>query len=281
MAETTGAAAQDFWLENLGQAGRFNAWVMAEIAPFLGRRVLEVGCGIGTFTALMSVRGHAVSAVDINPEYVTAARRRLAGTPGVEVAEGDATAMDWPQAFDTVVVLDVLEHIADDVGFLRRLSSALRPGGNLVIKVPAGRWLYSPMDEAIGHHRRYTPRALTEAYTRAGFGRPQVKWFNAAGVLGWWLNGRVLKRETPPATQVGLFERLLPAIRAADRLNPLPIGLSLIASARLGKSRVSPFVDPAPQGVPSAPLGLSSDDWRLGHGIRELRLVERAGEPEA
>lgn len=225
-----GDSAQDFWLAHLNRATGFNGWVFEGIRPFLGRRVLEVGCGIGNFTTLMAAAGHAITAVDINPDYVAIARDRLKAYPAVSVHCSDVTQAHWPEPFDTVVMLDVLEHIADDVALLRNLGQCLIPGGTLVLKVPAGQWLYGPMDRAIGHYRRYTRRSLAEALSAGGFTGIRQKHFNAVGILGWWVNGRLLGRVTPPAEQLGLFERLLPVVQMADRFNPFPFGLSLIAA---------------------------------------------------
>ena len=226
----TTSAAQDFWLATLGDAGRFNRWVFDSIAPWLAGDILEVGCGTGTFTALMALAGHRVTAVDINPGYVEQAKARLASQNRVSIVAGDATKMSWPTDFNTVVLLDVLEHIADDVEFLRRLAACLAPGGRLVVKVPAGEWLYSPLDTAIGHHRRYSKKTLRLAFAEAGLVPGDERYFNAAGVPGWWLNGRVLKRITPPQEQIRIFEAIVPLLRAVEAV-ARPFGLSIVAHA--------------------------------------------------
>jgi SAM-dependent methyltransferase len=226
----TATTAQDFWLATLGDAGRFNRWVFDSIAPCLSGDILEVGCGTGTFTALMALAGHRVTAVDINPSYVEKAKTRLAAQDRVTVLAGDATQMSWSTRFDTVVLLDVLEHIEDDVGFLRRLAACLAPGGRLVVKVPAGEWLYSPLDSAIGHFRRYSKKSLRRVFEDAGLARGDERHFNAAGVPGWWLNGRVLKRITPPQEQIRVFEAIVPLLRVVETV-ARPFGLSIIAHA--------------------------------------------------
>ena len=224
-------AAQDFWLENLGEADRFNRWVLSRYERHLGPEVLEVGCGSGNFSVLMAARGHKVTGIDIEPAYVAAAQKRLADFAGSSAAVGDATAAEFAARFDTVVALDVLEHIADDAAFLERLRGALKPGGKIVLKVPAGPRLHSPMDDAIGHHRRYDRGSLAATLRRAGFEPVEIGHINMPGVFGWWWNGKVLKRDNPPAEQVRLFEALVPLFRAAETVLPLPLGLSLIAIA--------------------------------------------------
>ena len=226
-----GGRAQDFWLENLGEAERFNRWVLSRFEHHLGEDVLEVGCGSGTFTVLMAARGHRVTGIDIDPSYVETAKQRVAKFSGCRVACGDATAADWPERFDTVVALDVVEHIEDDHAFLRRLARVLRPGGKLVVKVPAAPSLMSTLDRVVGHHRRYDKASLRETFRDAGLTPLSLSHFNVAGTLGWWLNGKVLKRTTPPGEQVKAFETLVPLFRAAESIVPPPFGLSLIGVA--------------------------------------------------
>jgi len=224
-------AAQDFWLSNLSEADRFNRWVLSRFARHLGEDVLEVGCGSGNFTVLMAAAGRRVTGIDIEPAYVEAARRRLAQFPHARVSCGDATAAEWSERFDTVVALDVVEHIEDDRAFLARLAAVLKPGGTLVLKVPAGRWLMSPMDRAVGHFRRYDKRSLAETLRAAGLAPVSLTHFNMPGTLGWWLNGKLLGRTTPPGEQVKAFEALVPLFRAAEAVAPPPFGLSLIGVA--------------------------------------------------
>jgi SAM-dependent methyltransferase len=223
--------AQDFWLRELGEAGGFNEWVLDSIGPLPGPSLLEIGCGTGSFTSLLAAQGHSVVALDLNPDYVEIARRRTANQDRVVIRCADATRVSWEPRFDAVIMLDVLEHIEADIDLLKRLRVALKPNGVLVLKVPAGQWLYGSMDRAIGHYRRYSRRTLGQACLKAGFDEPEQRFFNSLGVPGWWLNGRMLRRTIPPAAQVNLFERLVPLARVVDRLMPLPVALSLIALA--------------------------------------------------
>lgn len=223
--------AQTFWLNQLQQASNYNQWIFSQISPHLGQRVLEVGCGNGNFTDLLR-QGRQVIAIDLDAAYVKAAQARLQGT-NVEIYQLDATQLatqpQWQGAFDSVVLLDVLEHIVDDHDLLQQLQLVLRPGGRLILKVPALEWLYSPMDKAIGHYRRYTPQRLRAAVRQADLSRPEVWYFNAAGIPGWWLNGSLLRRQTPPQAQVSWFNRCVPVLQAWENRLPPPVGLSLFA----------------------------------------------------
>jgi SAM-dependent methyltransferase len=223
---------QDAWLEHLNEANRFNDWVASSFADELHGAVLEIGCGTGNFTGQIASRATQVTAVDLNPDYVRIAAERFRDRPNVEVRTADATRTEWPEPFDAIVMLDVLEHVEDDVGLLRRLKQALAQDGLLVLKVPAAAWLYSPMDQAIGHHRRYSRDRLAETLAAAGFTVKRQSYFNIAGMFGWWLNGKVLRRTVPPREQLALFERLVPMLRRVESAVSWPFGLSLIAIAR-------------------------------------------------
>jgi 2-polyprenyl-3-methyl-5-hydroxy-6-metoxy-1,4-benzoquinol methylase len=233
---TTDQDVQAFWLENLLQADAFTKWVVEEISPYLGQRALEVGGGIGTYTSEFAARCRTVVSVDMEASFVEEARRRLAKFANVEVVCGDATQIELSapnnRGFDTVILLDVLEHIELDVELLRRLYNRLSPGGHLIIKVPAMPSLYSPMDKAIGHWRRYNKSGLGSVMRQAGFDVVDVWQFNAFAVAGWWLNGRLLKRRSPPGEQIALFNRLVPILRPIDKVARRLCGISLIGVGR-------------------------------------------------
>jgi SAM-dependent methyltransferase len=222
---------QAFWLDQLQSATQYNRWIVSQLLPDLGSSILEVGCGTGTFTELLAQTGSPVTAVDCDAAFVAMAQARLQSYANVQICLGDATQMQWQRSFDTVILLDVLEHIEHDRQLLQQLRQSLQPGGRLILKVPALSWLYSSLDRAIGHHRRYSRATLAEVLQQAGYSNLRLWYFNAAGIPGWWLNGKLLQRTTPPAEQIGWFDRVVPALQAVESQVPLPIGLSLFAVA--------------------------------------------------
>jgi SAM-dependent methyltransferase len=226
--------AQTFWLRNLEQAEQFNHWVFSEIAPHLGDRVLEVGCGIGNFTALLAEHCRRVVGLDISEEYVSLARNRFSDHDQVEVLQKDIMEGTCEGSFDTVVMLDVLEHIDDDVGALRHIAQSLVPGGDLVVKVPALQALYGSMDEAIGHYRRYDRESLSRTLRDGGFEVSSLWFFNRLAMAGWWVNGKLLRRKVPSAGEVSVFNKMLCLTRPVETLLRIPVGLSLFA---VGKKR--------------------------------------------
>ena len=132
---------------------------------------------------------------------------------------------------DTVLCLNVLEHVDDDRAALRRLHDALIPGGRLILVVPAHQRLYGAIDRAIYHHRRYETDGLVRKLADAGFQVERTQFFNRLGVVGWYVNSVLLKRTKVPGFQLRLQNLLVPVLRAEAAL-PLPFGLSLIAVAR-------------------------------------------------
>jgi protein-L-isoaspartate O-methyltransferase len=228
--------AQAFWLKNLLQADAFTRWVVEEISPWIGGRLLEIGGGIGTYTAEFAPLCESVTSVDLNKEFVAEAKQRLKSFKNVEIIHGDATE-EQPVArqgdgYDSIVLLDVLEHIEFDNDFVKSLWRRLKPGGRLILKVPAMPALYSPMDEAIGHWRRYSKKTLLTALQVANLEPLYVGNFNAFAVPGWFLNGRMLKRRHPPAEQIALFNKIVPIIRHLDRAARQICGISLIGVGR-------------------------------------------------
>ena len=233
---------QDLWLDHLQLATHYNRWIFLRLQPHLKGRTLEVGCGNGNFTSLIAPCCSQLVAVDLNAHYVAQTKARLRQYSHVEVITADATKMNAQPMFDTIILLDVLEHIEDDVELLRRLRRQLAPGGTLLLKVPAIAALYNSLDTAVGHYRRYTPETLQQAILCAkdeqmplAFAEPVIEYFNAAGILGWWLNGSVLQRTAPPGQQVSWFDRCVPLFQTAENWLQLPVGLSLFATATLSQ----------------------------------------------
>jgi glycosyltransferase involved in cell wall biosynthesis len=221
-------------LVRLARAERYNRWLFAQLAPHLGQRVLEIGAGIGSLTRYLAGR-ELVLATDVNPRYLRILANTFERHTRVEVELLDLGAFD-PAALadrrlDTVVCVNVLEHIEDDRQTLRRLWESLVPGGRLVLLVPAHGWLHGAIDRAIHHWRRYERTDLVARLAEAGFRTEHTAFFNRLGVAGWYLNSVVLRRTRVPGFQLRLQNLLVPLLRAESVLR-VPFGLSLIAVGR-------------------------------------------------
>jgi glycosyltransferase involved in cell wall biosynthesis len=224
-------------LQSMRRARGLNRWVLDQFRAYLGARVLEAGCGIGNFTELLLDRERLIC-VDNDPLYVEMANWRLGHLENVrtlkfDLSDGTAYASLKAERIDTIVCLNVLEHIEPDEDVLRAYFDLLEPGGHAIILVPAHMWLYGPCDVAIGHVRRYSSTELHTKLQRAGFEIVQMEEFNRLGVLGWWLNKRLGRRDLNPR-QMRTYERLLPVAKAMEAAK-IGRGLSLIAVGRKPK----------------------------------------------
>jgi glycosyltransferase involved in cell wall biosynthesis len=220
-------------LERLNQAPRFTRWMADVVRPHVGDRVLEIGAGIGNMSIHLMPRS-IYWATDVNPYYLNYLKTLRPTRPYMHVAYTDGMkAESYPagQNFDTVVCLNVIEHVPDDVGALRNIRDTLTDGGTAVVLVPFGPQLYGSLDEVLGHCRRYTEEQLAEVAQQAGFQVKQILKFNRPGVPAWWFNGKVLRRQTFGMGQIRLLNLLTPIFRRIDPWLPLP-PLSIIAILR-------------------------------------------------
>jgi glycosyltransferase involved in cell wall biosynthesis len=228
-------------LARLARLEPYNRWLVDRFRRALGKRILEVGAGFGNLTRHLAEDGggaaELVVASDLDPvalEYLKGAFRER---PSVRVASYrfplDDAARDELRglALDTIVCCNVLEHIEDDRAALQNMRDVLQPGGRLVLLVPAHARLYGPLDEHLRHFRRYEKAELEEKVTRSGLRLEDCRFVNRPGVLGWYVNGRILRRRVLPRSQLRLFSLFYPLLRR-EVASPPRFGLSLLAVAR-------------------------------------------------
>jgi SAM-dependent methyltransferase len=217
-------------LENLDGADNYAEWIESKLAPHLRGEILEVGAGRGTFTHRLSRYGR-VTATEKSPQSLAALRERYAGDAKVQVCDADAVPDD--RRFDAIVLVNVLEHIEDDAGALRSLAARLRPGGVLLVYVPALAGLMSDFDRAIGHFRRYERGGLMKTAYRAGLAVASIDFVNSVGAVAWWTVARQLGRAPTGGASVKVYDNLVvPWLRRVEgRFSP-PVGQSLFMVAQ-------------------------------------------------
>jgi glycosyltransferase involved in cell wall biosynthesis len=222
-------------LRRMAGLAAYNQWLHRRFEAFLGRRVLEVGSGVGNQTRYFADRERVIAS-DIEAHYLRELRRRFEDHANVRVASfhfplSDADRADLRQErLDTIVCMNVLEHIEQDRETLQDFATLLEPGGRLVLLVPAMPSLYGTLDQALQHFRRYDRDGLTALVGGAGFEVREVRFLNRLGVFGWWLNSRVLKRRVLPKGQLAVFKWLMPFLRR-EETNPPGFGMSLLVLA--------------------------------------------------
>jgi SAM-dependent methyltransferase len=220
-------------LERMSRARNYFAWLHRVVSRELGRRVVEVGCGVGNFTETLLDR-EAVIAVDNDEDCLARLRDRFANQPNTHVFAGDVSGPSFVDVGrfrpDSCVCLNTLEHVEDDAQALRNMASVLTPRGVVVLLVPAFPALYGPIDRNLGHWRRYRRRDLARLADAAGLRLRQERYMNIAGFYGWWINARILRRDTQSSGQIAFFDRLIvPLMSRVESAVPPPFGQSLLA----------------------------------------------------
>ena len=208
------------------QTPRFNRWMASVVSAYLGESVLEIGAGIGNLTLQLAPSRRHYTSSDFDSEHLARLTTRLLDRPNIVIREVDLEKRDHfdrlGQAFDSVVCLNVLEHVANDIEGLHNMRSVLREGGTAVVLVPQDPTIYGTLDTVLGHHRRYTKADLKSKMEQAGFEVRDIFEFNRITRPGWILNGRVLKRSSFGRIQLWFFDRLVWLARRVDPLLPWP-----------------------------------------------------------
>jgi SAM-dependent methyltransferase len=249
VAEALEADGSGYTIENrLGgtAAPRYRRWQIDSVRPYCGRTVLELGPGMGHFAAELDALGlERLVLADTEPYALKRLGERYAGRDDVEVVEltvpGPVTVGD---PVETIVAMNVLEHIPDDVGALRDLATTLVPGGRLILWVPGYPALYGDFDRKVGHVRRYTPATLRAAVRAAGLDVHVCHPVNLLGGVGWWLAVRRGRVGYPKPWLVWLFDRVgIPITRALERFVRPPFGQTVFCVATKASANGQPLSD--------------------------------------
>jgi SAM-dependent methyltransferase len=218
----------------LQEAVHYRKWLFSLIKPHLGRTILEIGAGIGNYTELLSENA-MVFATDFDPYFVQHLAERFRDNSCVFPDQLDltdisaSTRRQYAEAkVDTIVCLNVLEHIRDDSAALRALQDCLAPGGRMIFILPANPLIYNQLDRAYGHYRRYTKRDAPRLVAGSSMQVTVANYFNMLGILGWWVNGRLSRKTQLPSRQTKIFNFLTPFLATFERYIPPSFGLSLL-----------------------------------------------------
>jgi glycosyltransferase involved in cell wall biosynthesis len=211
-------------LHTLSTAPRFNRWMADTIRPYVGERVLEIGAGIGNLTHPIIPHKKIYFATDIDQEHMARLQTRFQHRPNIRIRHCNlvepASFDEFAGQLDSVVCLNVLEHVEDDHLGLCNIHKALRPGGRAIVLVPHGQEIFGTLDEVLGHYRRYSHDELRTKMERAGFRVERILEFNRISRPAWYISGRILKRRTLGGVQLHLFDRTVWFWRTADRYLP-------------------------------------------------------------
>ena len=219
-------------LDTLDEAINYMRWIVDLTRPALTGPILEVGAGHGTFTGAFADIAD-VHAVEPGTHGSAVLARRFADDRRVTVTHGVVDDLPPDPIFGSAVMINVLEHIEDDVAALKGIRARLVPGGKIAIWVPAFPVLTSDFDRKIGHHRRYRKQGLRSTVEAAGFRVDEIRYVNMPGFFSWLLITRLLGKEPTAGPLVMVFDRfVVPVVRWLEaRVRP-PFGQSLLVLAR-------------------------------------------------
>jgi SAM-dependent methyltransferase len=231
-------ALQSEVLESLSDARRYRRWLADLALPHLGDHPIEIGSGLGCYAEEWAAQVPRLTATEADPERLVRLKERFADRPEILVRELSLPAGESAD-HSAAVAINVLEHVADDVAAVRSMAGLVRPGGAVVLLVPAFEFAMSRFDRSIGHVRRYTRASLRGVLEMAGLEPARVHYVNAIGLLNWVLVVRGLRATPRNGPLVRTFDRLLvPIQRRWERYLTPPFGQSVFAVARTPSPRV-------------------------------------------
>jgi len=227
-------------LEVISKADRFNYWMFDQFRDHLKGEVLEIGSGIGNVSKLVIRDGHMITLSDYNRDYCQILKANFSTNKSVrevlQIDLLDAAFKDrfssYKEKFDSIFLLNVIEHIPDDNLAIRNCSYLLKKGGHLVVLAPAYSWLYCNFDKELGHYKRYTLGSMTSLLNNHNFKIVKGSYFNFTGIAGWLVFGKLLRRKMLGNGEMSVFNKLVPLSKYFDKLIRNKIGLSIIVTGK-------------------------------------------------
>ncbi len=222
-------------LSAIAEAGNFNEWMFETIRPFCKGEILEIGSGIGNISEFFIDRSLPITLSDIRESYCTHLVEKFPGLAENRILQLDIAHKDFDEVyadylgkFDSVFALNVIEHIEYDNVAVQNCRKLLKPGGNLIILVPAFQSLYNRFDRELEHYRRYTQKTISRVLASQEFDIIHRQYWNSLGIPGWYVSGKLQNNKTIPKGQMKIFNYMVLISKMLDRLLLRKIGLSVI-----------------------------------------------------
>lgn len=221
----------------LSERYNYNHWIYNNIKNFIGNNILEVGAGIGNITDFIIFK-NKLTLIDIDQSYVDYLNDKYSfrDQSNLNVFRVDIQNIDSSPcastAYDTIICLNILEHLENDRKAVENMISLLQPGGRLIILVPALTALHGSMDISFGHYRRYNKKQLKILIQGKKLDIIKFYYLNFLGLFGWFVNGKIFKNTELPENQTKIFDKLVPFLGFIEKIIKPPLGQSLILIAR-------------------------------------------------
>ncbi len=221
-------------LEVLEWAHNYNKWIAECFLPNIESPVIEIGAGIGNITSYFLPKKQLVVS-DSDSALTEYLQKKFIDKNNVKVIRVDIE--DNPQKkllnyFSTVIGINVLEHIEDDIKVLKNARLILKKGGRLMLFVPAKKFAYTRLDKELGHFRRYEKREIIEKLSKSGYAVEKIYYFNIVGLLSWFIRDKISKSYHLRPYQISIFNSIVPVLKRVENIYRPPIGISLVVHAR-------------------------------------------------
>ena len=223
-------------LKVMAKAERFNRWMYDQIKHHLKGEILEIGSGIGNISKLVIESDRFITLSDYSKEYCSILKEKFAANKNVRnVIQIDLLHPDfekkfsaYKEKFDSIFLLNVIEHIEDDKLSVKNCRYLLKPGGHLILLAPAYSWLFGTFDKQLGHFRRYTIKSISELLQSQNFDILSGSYFNITGIAGWFLFGKIFRRRMLGKGEMTAFNSIVPFAKLTDKVLAKKAGLSII-----------------------------------------------------
>ncbi len=222
-------------LEAMSFAQNYHQWIFEEISPYIGQKMAEIGAGVGNFSDFLLQNDIlSIDAFEPSSNMYPYLEQKFEANPKVITHNSffESMAEQYIEAFDSVIYINVLEHIEDDIASLVEARKTLKPDGRIIIFVPALPFLYSELDKSVGHFRRYTRSGLCQVVKQANLEIETIKYFDIAGIIPWYI-AFVLMKQTASSGNVSLYDNwVIPLMKRLEKLITPPVGKNLLLVAR-------------------------------------------------
>ena len=227
-----------YTLEVIAKADRFNKWMYDQFKQQLKGEILEIGSGIGNISKFVIADGHSITLSDYNEEYCEALKKNFKDHKNVRKIlridllhpEFQTEYIACKEKYDSIFLLNVIEHIENDLAAIKNCRYLLRSHGTIILLAPAYSWLFCSFDKQLGHYRRYSLQSLKLLLEKNNFTILRSSHFNFAGIFGWLLFGKILNQRMLTKNEMSIFNKIVPVAKLLDKLFAKKIGLSVIAT---------------------------------------------------
>jgi len=229
-------------LQAIANAKKFNRWMYDMIKDHLRGDILEIGSGIGNISQYFLQEDRTITLTDVRNSYVTFLTEQFSKSKTLQkIIQLDLVDPLFDEKhqhlfskYDSAFALNVIEHIEMDNLAIKNLKKLVKPGGTILILVPAYQILYNAIDQELQHYRRYTANQMKGLLAQDGWLIDRSFFFNAMAIPAWWLSGAVFRNKTIKSQQMNVYDQLVPVAKMVDKIVGHKIGLSLIVVARNG-----------------------------------------------